>query len=198
MAAYSDRDPSRVNHLTWWVSRFGGRPAREITDDDVFLALEDIASGESLYYAGKDSSGQPIYRSRGKHKPATINRYHACLGAVFTFAAPHRLKGALDRPTLAELSHLVHLAERHEGRDLRPTVRGRRTSSRLTVRRDGGCRVPPGGHRVGRADASVEGVGGIEQGLAAFRGRPSDEATENRVLCTVTLSLVGLLYPRFR
>ena len=73
MAAYSGRDPSRVNHLTWWVSRFGGRPARKITDDDVFLALEDIASGESRYYAGKDSSGQPYTAAAGsaRQQPST-------------------------------------------------------------------------------------------------------------------------------
>jgi integrase len=91
MAAYRGRDPSRVNHLAWWVARFGDRLAQEITDDEVFLALEDVAAGESRYYAGKDASGERVYRSRGKRSPATINRYHACVGAVFTYAQRKRL-----------------------------------------------------------------------------------------------------------
>jgi integrase len=92
MAAYAGRDdralPTRV---AFWIARFGEQLAHQITDDDVHAALEELAAGEALTYRGKDADGRPIYAGRGRRSPATINRYHAALGAIFKHARKKRL-----------------------------------------------------------------------------------------------------------
>ncbi len=99
MAAYTGRDdralPTRV---AFWSARFGDRLAHEVTDDDVHAALEELAAGEKLVYGGKDADGRPILRGRGRRSPATLNRYHAALGAIFKFARKKRLVPKLWEP----------------------------------------------------------------------------------------------------
>ncbi len=69
MAAYTGRDHALPTRLAWWVARFGDRPTHELTDDEVFHAIEELAAGDARTYAGKDADGRPILRSRGKRSP---------------------------------------------------------------------------------------------------------------------------------
>jgi hypothetical protein len=69
MAAYTGRDPSRVPRVAWWVDRFGDRLVADISDEDIYLALEELSAGPARYFAGRDAQGRPILRSRGKEIP---------------------------------------------------------------------------------------------------------------------------------
>src|SRR5689334_21145661 len=91
MAAFAGRDRTRVYQLTWWVAHFGKKPWLEITDEDVFKALERLAREPARVYMGLDADGEKIYR--GKPRPrssTTVNRYHVALMAVFTWAIKRR------------------------------------------------------------------------------------------------------------
>ena len=91
MSAYAGRDRTRIYQLAWWVEYFGTKPWREISDDDVFAGLERLRKEPARVYMGRDADGEPIYR--GKPQPrstATVNRYHAALMALFTWAVKHR------------------------------------------------------------------------------------------------------------
>ena len=90
MAQYAGRDASRVHRLAWWTARFGERPFPEITDDDVFHALEDLAEAPARVYMGRDANGGRVFNNKGRRAPATINRYHVALGAVFKWAISKR------------------------------------------------------------------------------------------------------------
>lgn len=92
MAAYDGRDTTRVQRLSYWQARLGARTLDELSDDDVFVALEELASLRGRYHAGKDAEGRPIFRA--KRKPlaaATLNRYQAALSAVLTWAIRRRI-----------------------------------------------------------------------------------------------------------
>jgi integrase len=90
MAAYTGRDTARAYRLARWVSLLGAHPLATLTDDDVFHALEAIAKEPARVYHGRDADGRPIHREKGKRKPATLNRYHAALAAVCTWAIKRR------------------------------------------------------------------------------------------------------------
>jgi integrase len=88
---YAGRDDSRRSRLGWWVDRMGPRSATSITDDDVFSALEELAAQPPRRYAGKDADGRKIFRARpDRRAPATINRYHVALAAMFSWAIKRR------------------------------------------------------------------------------------------------------------
>ena len=90
-AAYAGRYDSRRHRLAWWAARLGERTVTSITDDDVFVALEDLATQPARRYAGRDADGRRVYRARAqKRSPATINRYHVALAALFTWAIKRR------------------------------------------------------------------------------------------------------------
>jgi integrase len=90
MAAYAGRDRSRPRTLGFWFSHFADRPFASITDDDVFAGLETLRSRPARIYVGKDADGRPIHRAKGKLAPTTVNRYHATLMALFTWAIKNR------------------------------------------------------------------------------------------------------------
>jgi integrase len=88
---YAGRDTSRTHRLAWWVAKFGARPATSITDDDIFIAMEELAAQPPRRYAGRDIDGRKIYRARGgKRSPATLNRYLVALAALFSWAIKRR------------------------------------------------------------------------------------------------------------
>lgn len=87
MAAYAGRDRTRPRILAWWVAKLGERPFGGITDDDIFAALEQLRIEPARRYAGRDRQGRAVHRFRPTPKSAgTVNRYHAALMAVFTWA----------------------------------------------------------------------------------------------------------------
>lgn len=92
MAAYAGRDSTRVSQLVRWDALLGERPFASLTDEDVFQGLERLRSEPARVYVGKDVDGAPIHRARRPARSAaTINRYHAALSAVFTWAGRRRL-----------------------------------------------------------------------------------------------------------
>jgi hypothetical protein len=87
MKAYAGRDRTRVTHLAWWAAFFGARAFVEITDDDVHAGLEQLRSEPPMHYMGRDEHGRKIaHWKRNPKSPATINRYHTALMALFTWA----------------------------------------------------------------------------------------------------------------
>lgn len=92
MGAYTGRDTTRVQRLTWWRARVGSIALQDLSDDHVHAALEQLADQTGRVYSGKDADDRPILRSKHKVlRPATINRYHAALGAVVTWAIRRRI-----------------------------------------------------------------------------------------------------------
>lgn len=92
LRAYTGRDRSRVLHLHRWVQLYGDRPFLELTDDDVFHGLAAIAAESARVYHGRDDNGQRIFKAKpGQRSQSTVNRYHAALSALFTWAKKRRL-----------------------------------------------------------------------------------------------------------
>ena len=92
MAEYTGRDETRGQRLGWWRARLSGITLEQLTDDDVFFALEDLAAKHGRYWAGLDADGKPIYKAKGKPlAPATLNRYSAALGAVLSWSIKRRI-----------------------------------------------------------------------------------------------------------
>jgi hypothetical protein len=76
MAAYAGRDTTRQQRLDWWKARCGPLPLLSLSDDDVFAALEDLATQRGRYFAGKDADGKAVMKAKRKPlSPATLNRY---------------------------------------------------------------------------------------------------------------------------
>jgi integrase len=77
--------------LAAWDSLLGDLPFASISDDDVFNGLAQLAAEPARIYLGKDGDGAPIHRGKtGTRSSATVNRYHAALSAVFTWAIKKR------------------------------------------------------------------------------------------------------------
>lgn len=92
MAEYKGRDETRGQRVGWWHARLTGITLEQLTDDDVFFALEDLAVKHGRYWAGLDADGKPIYKAKGKPlAPATLNRYSAALGAVLSWSIKRRI-----------------------------------------------------------------------------------------------------------
>jgi integrase len=92
MAAYAGRDRTRSAHLAWWLDELGAeRPFASIDDDDAHAGLERLWDEPPRVYVGEDADGAKIYRAKkGGRANATINRYHAALMALFTWAIKRR------------------------------------------------------------------------------------------------------------
>jgi integrase len=76
------------------------RPAVEITDDDIFFALEALGQEPARIFHGRDADGQPVLRSKGTCKStATVNRYRDALSAVYNWGiAKRRLPKGFENP----------------------------------------------------------------------------------------------------
>jgi len=92
MASYAGQDVSRPQRLAWWVAKLGHRTLADLTDDDIFHALEELAARHGRYWAGTDADGETVYKSKDKPlAPATINRYSAAHGAVLSWSIKRRI-----------------------------------------------------------------------------------------------------------
>lgn len=92
MAHYAGRDPTRIQRLTWWKLQIGKVRLDEVSDDHIHGAIEQLSQQRSRYWAGKDADGAAIFKARKKPlAPATLNRYVASIGAVFTWAIKRRI-----------------------------------------------------------------------------------------------------------
>ena len=92
MERYDGRDPTRVQRLNWWKAKVGSILLRDLNDDHVHAAIEELATQRARFFAGKDADGKPIHRARKKPlAPATLNRYGASLSAVITWAIRKRV-----------------------------------------------------------------------------------------------------------
>uniref|UniRef100_UPI0040478D22 hypothetical protein n=1 Tax=Orrella sp. TaxID=1921583 RepID=UPI0040478D22 len=88
LACYRGRDVNFGQRLSFFIDRFGAKPARVIDGDDVAEALDALDALErrgSLHnHHIKAGVSKPL-------APATINRYRCCLQAVLTWARKQRL-----------------------------------------------------------------------------------------------------------
>jgi len=92
MAHYAGRDSSRVQRLSWWVAQIGAMQLQDVSDDQVHAVLEALARRPARYWAGRDADGAAIFKAkRPAISPATVNRYHASIAAVFTWSIKQRI-----------------------------------------------------------------------------------------------------------
>ena len=92
MAVYAGRDSSRTQRLGWWKARLGQVTLAELSDDQVFEALESLAAQRGRFFVGLDADGRNIMKPKSAlRSPATINRYQAALSAVLTWAQHQRI-----------------------------------------------------------------------------------------------------------
>jgi integrase len=77
----------RKQHLVWWDTRFAGRTLAEITPDLVAEARDELAT--ETFTRGKvhtDKEGVKVQPAEYTRAGATVNRYLATLGHMFTMA----------------------------------------------------------------------------------------------------------------
>jgi len=92
MACYQGKDESRAQRMVWWQVKLGGLTLNEVDEDHIFFAIEELSNKHARYYAGKDADGKSIFKSKNKpYAPATINRYSAAIGALFTWCIKKRI-----------------------------------------------------------------------------------------------------------
>ena len=92
MAQYAGRDTTRPQRLAWWVGKLGEVALRDVTDDLVADALDDLAAQRGRYWAGVDADGKAIYRAKKRSFcGASVNRYAAALAAVLTWSIKKRV-----------------------------------------------------------------------------------------------------------
>lgn len=123
MQSYAGRDTSRGQRMQWWSVKLGHLTLAEVDEDHIFFALEELQVQKSRFYAGKDADGNAIHKA--KHKtlsPATINRYSASIGGLFTWCIKKRLapkgwenpcKGIESRPENNEVVRFLSETERN-------------------------------------------------------------------------------------
>jgi integrase len=80
------KDPSRGAHLDWWKERFLGLTIAEITTDRVAEARDVLLA--QTFTRGKERTikGERVPPKQYKRTGATVNRYLATLGHLFTTA----------------------------------------------------------------------------------------------------------------
>lgn len=92
MQSYAGRDTSRGQRMQWWSVKLGYLTLAEVDEDSIFFALEELQAQKSRFYAGKDADGRDIHKAKAKTlSPATINRYTASIGGLFTWCIKRRL-----------------------------------------------------------------------------------------------------------
>jgi integrase len=123
MQSYAGRDTSIGQRMQWCSVKLGHLTLAEVDEDHIFFALEELQAQKSRFYAGKDADGNAIHKA--KHKtlsPATINRYSASIGGLFTWCIKRRLapkgwenpsKGIESRPENNEVVRFLSETERN-------------------------------------------------------------------------------------
>src|SRR4051812_48084309 len=64
MAEYAGRDVTRAQRLSWWVVKLGSVTLAELTDDQIYFALQDLATQHGRFWAGLDADGKPIFKAK--------------------------------------------------------------------------------------------------------------------------------------
>ncbi len=92
MAAYTGRDETRGQRMEWWRNEIGHLSLDTVDQDTIYFALQSLQARKPRYFAGCDADGNPIHKAKSKpYAPATINRYAATIGALFTWCFRQRL-----------------------------------------------------------------------------------------------------------
>ena len=94
MAVYAGRDVAMMQRLTTWQMILGDFTLEKLDTDVIHAARAELSALPALAYKGLDHDGRPIFKSKGRHRvktPATINRYHAALSGVLTWAVEQRM-----------------------------------------------------------------------------------------------------------
>jgi integrase len=92
MAVYKGKDQSIAQRMRWWQAKIGHLKLSEVDEDHIYFALQELSQQSARYYCGKDADGNPIFKSKKRpHAPATLNRYAATAGALFTWCIRQRI-----------------------------------------------------------------------------------------------------------
>lgn len=94
MAVYKGRDTALMYRLGTWQVVLGDFTLQKVDGDVIHAARAEIAALPALAYKGQDHEGRAVFKPKGRAAPktsATINRYHAALSGVFTWAIEQRL-----------------------------------------------------------------------------------------------------------
>ena len=94
MAAYSGRDPTLRTHLAAWRTLIGDFALEDVDNDLIHAARSELATMPALAYKGLDHEGRKIFKPKTRQAvkgPATLNRYMASLGTLFTWAIEQRM-----------------------------------------------------------------------------------------------------------
>jgi len=112
MSQYSGRDSSRAQRLSFWVDKLGDVALRDLDDDRVFHALEELKATRPRYFAGLDAAGMKIFKAkRNPLRPATVNRVAAALSAVISWSIKRRVA---PRGFVNPVSRLERASENNE------------------------------------------------------------------------------------
>ena len=94
MAQYAGRDHTLGTSLNAWSVLIGDFPLENVDNELIHAARAELADLPALAYKGVDHEGKKIFKAkRGQRtkSPATLNRYMASLGTLFTWAIDQRL-----------------------------------------------------------------------------------------------------------
>ena len=92
MSVYRGRDQSISQRMRWWQQRIGHLTLSNIDEDHIYFALQELSQQSARYYCGRDADNKPIYKSKKRPpSPATLNRYAASAGALFTWCIKQRI-----------------------------------------------------------------------------------------------------------
>jgi integrase len=92
MFSYAGKDQSRGQRMRWWQTRIGHLRLDEVEDDNIFFAIEELAQQKGRYFTGLDADGNKIFKAKNKPlSPATLNRYVANIGSLFTWTIKQRI-----------------------------------------------------------------------------------------------------------
>jgi integrase len=121
MSVYSGKDQSISQRMRWWQAKIGHLTLSSVDEDHIYFALQELSQQSARYYCGKDADGKPIYKSKKRpYTPATLNRYVASAGALFTWCirqriAPkgwvHPCRGIERKPENNEITRFLSNAE---------------------------------------------------------------------------------------
>jgi integrase len=92
LAHYDGRDRAVTQRIGWWIGRIGPLRLDELTDDHLHAALDHLERNPPRYYAGRDVDGKAIFKAKKTSlAPATLNRYHAAVSGMLSWAMRRRI-----------------------------------------------------------------------------------------------------------
>jgi integrase len=94
MDAYAGRDAMLRTHLAAWQTLIGDFALEDVDHDLIHAARSELIGMPALAYKGLDHEGRKIFKPKTRQRvkgPATINRYMASLGTLFTWSIEQRM-----------------------------------------------------------------------------------------------------------